>query len=53
MCAAISTPWKSASPTVRAPDEILFVLAMACGARIHNRMGGLAAADIKALDGLR
>lgn len=35
------------------PDEILFVLVMTCGPRIHDRMGGLAAADIKALDGLR
>lgn len=35
------------------PDEILFVLVMSCGPRIHDRMGGLAAADIKALDGLR
>jgi len=35
------------------PDEIVFILAMACGPRIHDRMGGLAAADIKALDGLR
>ena len=30
-------------PTARAPDEILFCLAMTCGPRIHNRMGGLAA----------
>ena len=35
------------------PDEILFVLAMACGPRVHNRMGGLEAKDIKAWDGLR
>lgn len=35
------------------PDEILFVLAMSCGPRIHNRMGGLEAKDIKAWDGLR
>jgi len=35
------------------PDEILFVLAMACGPRVHNRMGGLEATDIKAWDGLR
>lgn len=34
-------------------DEILFCLAMACGPRIHNRMGGLAAQDAKAGDGLR
>lgn len=35
------------------PDEILFCLAMACGPRVHDRMGGLKAADIKAWDGLR
>ncbi|CAG1008588.1 MAG: amino acid synthesis family protein [Bauldia sp.] len=35
------------------PDEILFVLVMTCGPRIHDRMGGLAVADIKAWDGLR
>lgn len=35
------------------PDEILFVLVMTCGPRVHNRMGGLAVADIKAWDGLR
>jgi hypothetical protein len=35
------------------PDEILFCLAMACGPRVHARMGGLAAADIKGEDGLR
>jgi hypothetical protein len=34
-------------------DEILFCLAMACGPRVHNRMGGLAAADVKGQDGLR
>ena len=33
--------------------EIAFVLAMAKGPRIHSRMGGLEAWDIKALDGLR
>lgn len=35
------------------PDEILFCLAMACGPRVHNRMGGLAADDVKGEDGLR
>jgi hypothetical protein len=35
------------------PDEILFILAMSIGPRIHNRMGGLAAVEIKAWDGLR
>lgn len=35
------------------PDEILFALVMARGGRVHDRMGGLAAADISARDGLR
>jgi hypothetical protein len=35
------------------PDEILFCLVMAIGPRIHDRMGGLAAADVKGEDGLR
>ncbi len=34
-------------------DEIVFVLAMACGPRIQNRMGGLEAKDVKGEDGLR
>jgi len=34
-------------------DELLFVLAMARGPRIHARVGGLAAEDISAFDGLR
>ena len=43
---------------VRVPDaprarEIVFVLAMSIGPRVHARIGGLAAADIKGLDGLR
>jgi hypothetical protein len=35
------------------PNEILFCLAMSCGPRVHDRMGGLAAADIKVWDGQR
>ncbi|MGB3147752.1 MAG: amino acid synthesis family protein [Paracoccaceae bacterium] len=35
------------------PDEILFALVMACGGRVHARMGGLAADAIKGEDGLR
>ncbi|MDQ6435876.1 amino acid synthesis family protein [Mesorhizobium sp. LHD-90] len=35
------------------PDEIVFVLAMAVGGRVHDRMGGLAASDIKLWDGQR
>ncbi|MBX3577568.1 MAG: amino acid synthesis family protein [Rhizobiaceae bacterium] len=41
------------SPDGPRPDEILFCLAMACGGRIHSRMGGLEAADIKVWDGQR
>ena len=33
--------------------ELLFALAMARGPRVHNRMGGLAVADVKGVDGLR
>src|SRR5277367_6054633 len=32
-------------------DELLFVLVMTTGARIHNRAGGLKASDIKGEDG--
>ncbi len=35
------------------PDEILFVLAMSVGPRIHSRMGGLEAWQVKGEDGLR
>jgi hypothetical protein len=43
---------------VRVPDapragEIVFVLAMAKGPRVHARMGGLQASEVKGLDGLR
>ncbi|SVA72467.1 uncharacterized protein METZ01_LOCUS125321 [marine metagenome] len=34
-------------------NEILYALAMATGARIHARIGGLAAADVVGEDGLR
>ena len=34
-------------------NELVFVLVMTTGARIHNRAGGLAAADVKGEDGLR
>ena len=34
-------------------DEIIFALAMACGGRVHSRMGGLEAFDIKGTGGLR
>jgi hypothetical protein len=35
------------------PDEIVFALCMARGPRIHSRMGGLEAHQIKGEDGLR
>jgi hypothetical protein len=43
---------------VRVPDaprarEIVFVLAMSVGPRVHARMGGLAASEVQGLDGLR
>jgi len=34
-------------------DELIFILAMSTGARVHARVGGLASADVKGLDGLR
>lgn len=36
-----------------AADEIVFILAMSTGARVHARIGGLRAADIERWDGLR
>jgi hypothetical protein len=35
------------------PDEIVFVLAMSIGGRVHSRMGGLEAWQVKGEDGLR
>ncbi|MCV0395075.1 MAG: amino acid synthesis family protein [Rhizobiaceae bacterium] len=35
------------------PDEIVFCLAMSIGGRIHSRMGGLEAWQVKGEDGLR
>ena len=40
-------------PDAPRPDEILFALVMTCGPRVHARIGGLAAGDVKAMDGLR
>ncbi|MFZ5964982.1 amino acid synthesis family protein [Thalassococcus sp. BH17M4-6] len=40
-------------PDAPRADEMLLVLVMTTGARIHARSGGLAAADIKGEDGLR
>jgi hypothetical protein len=35
------------------PDEIAFVIAMMIGGRIHSRMGGLEAGQVRGEDGLR
>ena len=40
-------------PGAPAADEIVFILAMSTGARIHARVGGLKAADIALWNGLR
>jgi hypothetical protein len=40
-------------PDAPRASEIIFVLAMSRGPRVHSRMGGLEAADAKGLDGLR
>jgi hypothetical protein len=40
-------------PGAPAADEIVFILAMSTGARVHARVGGLKAADIAQWDGLR
>ena len=40
-------------PDAPRADEIVFVLAMARGARVHSRMGGLEVGQVKGEDGLR
>jgi hypothetical protein len=40
-------------PGAPAADEIVFILAMSTGARVHARVGGLKAADISRWDGQR
>ncbi|MBI1219482.1 MAG: amino acid synthesis family protein [Rhodobacteraceae bacterium] len=40
-------------PDAPKAGELLFALAMSRGARIHNRMGGLAVSEVTGLDGLR
>lgn len=40
-------------PDAPRPDEIVFIIAMACGGRVHSRMGGLAAEGITKFDGQR
>jgi hypothetical protein len=34
-------------------DELVYILAMTCGPRVHERVGGLRASEIKGNDGLR
>ena len=40
-------------PGAPAADELVLVLAMSCGARVHARVGGLKASEIAKWDGLR
>jgi hypothetical protein len=40
-------------PGAPAADEIVFILAMSTGYRVHARVGGLLAKDISKWDGLR
>jgi hypothetical protein len=40
-------------PGAPAADELVYVLVMTTGARVHERVGGLRAAEIKGDDGLR
>lgn len=42
-----------AVPDAPRADEIAFILTMARGGRVHSRMGGLEAWDVKGEDGLR
>jgi hypothetical protein len=34
-------------------DELVYILAMTTGARVHARVGGLKSGEVKGLDGLR
>ena len=47
------TRWRLASPDAPRADEILLALVMTTGARVHARVGGLKASEIKGEDGLR
>ena len=40
-------------PGAPKPDEMVLILAMSCGARVHARVGGLAADAIAKWDGQR
>ena len=50
--AAGSEPLERSLTSAPRPDEIVFILAMTTGGRVHDRMGGLRAEDIKGEDGL-
>jgi hypothetical protein len=40
-------------PGAPAADELVYILVMTTGPRVHERVGGLRAAEIKGVDGLR
>jgi len=40
-------------PGAPAADELIYILVMSTGPRVHERVGGLRASEIKGLDGLR
>jgi hypothetical protein len=40
-------------PGAPAADELITILVMTTGPRVHERVGGLRASEIKGLDGLR
>jgi hypothetical protein len=40
-------------PGAPAADELVVILAMSCGPRVHARVGGLKASEISKWDGLR
>jgi Amino acid synthesis len=40
-------------PGAPAADELVYILVMTTGPRVHERVGGLRATEIKAVDGLR
>ena len=46
-------PWAVRVPGAPLADEIVFILAMSTGPRVHARMAGLAASAISLWDGLR
>ena len=50
---SVAEPLTRRVPDAPKADEIALVLVMSCGPRVHARVGGLKAADIKGEDGLR